>query len=132
MKIVKARLEYYRNEAHFQMMSLFPKRLAECPAIVNIVANLMDTFNTEVESETQTKFEETFILRNEEWADRPTEKLPDIRKLVSFNIIENINLQIYNFYRNEKVYFNSDRALHVERNGFRTKRNNRSANLGYL
>ncbi|MDR1561557.1 MAG: DUF6261 family protein, partial [Dysgonamonadaceae bacterium] len=51
--IVKARLEHYRNEAHFQMMSLFQKRLAADPAVVNIVANLMGAFNTEVELESK-------------------------------------------------------------------------------
>jgi hypothetical protein len=37
-----------------------------------------------------------------------------------------------NYYRNEKNVPNYDRALHVERNGFRTKRNSRSANLGSI
>ncbi|MDR1561795.1 MAG: DUF6261 family protein [Dysgonamonadaceae bacterium] len=186
MKIRKIRAEHFRNETHFQYISLAQKLISSNPAIVNIVADRMGEFNTEVElesklvdtvrsspytekleeldkrldraivglnatieadlhhynpqiveaakrlslrmksfrgeienkpyedesaavkvllndlqstysedvgtlslsgwvfeiSDAQTKFEETFILRNKEWASRPQESLRDVRKRV--------------------------------------------------
>ncbi|MDR1561477.1 MAG: DUF6261 family protein [Dysgonamonadaceae bacterium] len=84
---IELRLKAFRGEIE-------KKPYEEESAAVKILLNdLGTTYAEEVEllgidgwvfqiSDAQTKFEETFIRRNEEWADRPTEKLSDVRKHV--------------------------------------------------
>jgi hypothetical protein len=81
-------------------------------------------------SDSQTSFEETFIARNKEWADRPQDKLREVRKQVeaiyrimviqidSFGVINGYDVtgQFVSELNKTITYFNDHSHRHAKKN----------------